>query len=317
MWNSVKFILLLALIIITIVTIDRKIENFPGWKKWFAAAGIVLALFLTTLVNGPPSVDNRLFFQQPSSDKAAGRPAAVKPDNSNFSAEENVPEQAVSQENNSQENNPQEDIIREILFTPVDEADGNPDFKAFRDRLLVAVREKDLEFLKKHVDQNIHYSFGESGGINGFLKYWNLNSNPEKSGFWSELEEVLKLGGTFDDKEKSSFTAPYVFSRFPGSYDAFEYAAVINKNVSIHAEPRSDSKIVGGLSYTVVKLEKDPVSTTSETTNGENFRWFTIRTLTGTEGYIYGKYLRSPLDYRTRFIKKDGVWKMTFFVAGD
>jgi len=46
--------------------------------------------------------------------------------------------------NNSRENNPQEDIIREILFTPVDEADGNPDFKAFRDRLLVAVREKDL-----------------------------------------------------------------------------------------------------------------------------------------------------------------------------
>jgi len=34
-------------------------------------------------------------------------------------------------------------------------------------------------------------------------------------------------------------------------------------------------------------------------------------------GYVYGRYVRRPLDYRVAFNKIDGAWKLTAFVKGD
>jgi hypothetical protein len=33
--------------------------------------------------------------------------------------------------------------------------------------------------------------------------------------------------------------------------------------------------------------------------------------------YIEEKNIRSPVDYYGRFAKRDGVWKLTAFLAGD
>ncbi|MDQ1329375.1 MAG: hypothetical protein QG641_2665, partial [Candidatus Poribacteria bacterium] len=205
-------------------------------------------------------------------------------------------------------------------FIPMDEADQNPDFKKFRDELINAIKKKDLKFLLQHTDDKISYSFGgcdEDTIIKGFIKFWKLDENPEKSEIWYELGEVLRLGGAFND-EKTSFTAPISSARWPGILDAYEGSVIIGENVNVRSEPSSKSKVITRLSYCVVRGGKSENETGSETINGETYPWIAIST-SGFDvyGYVFGKYIRSPIDYRACFEKKNGVWKMVFFIAGD
>lgn len=44
---------------------------------------------------------------------------------------------------------------------------------------------------------------------------------------------------------------------------------------------------------------------------------FKVTTDKGVIGYVSGKYVRSPIDYRAFFQQVDGKWQLTAFVAGD
>lgn len=193
---------------------------------------------------------------------------------------------------------------------PVDEASKNEDFKNFRDKMLIAVKNRDLEFIKEHLDMNIKNSFGGDGGEEEFLEQWQLNVNPEKSSFWYELGQVLQLGGTFLNKEKSAFIAPYVFSAFPNNYDAFTYGVIVDKDINLRLKPSINSKTVAKLNYDIVE-----VIDSGQDESG----WRKIRLENGTKGYVAKKHFRSPIDYRCEFEKSkvDGIWRLTFFVAGD
>ncbi|HZD59095.1 MAG TPA: SH3 domain-containing protein [Anaerolineae bacterium] len=191
----------------------------------------------------------------------------------------------------------------------VDEAAENPDFKEFRDQLLAAVRRKDVDFLKEHLDENIRGSFGSEGnGIDSFMQMWGLTTDPEKSKLWLELGEVMRLGGTFTDQTKTEFTAPYVYSNWPEKYDAFTYAAIIANNVNLRSAPNTNSSVVCRLNHNIVKLTSPAINKSG---------WNQVQTTSGTSGYILGTYVRSSVDYRARFKKEDDVWKMVFFIAGD
>jgi hypothetical protein len=200
-------------------------------------------------------------------------------------------------------------IQQERILVPIDEADQNPDFKAFRDSLLAAVERKDLDFLLDHVDDQIRVSFGTDQGKVDFVRFWKLNEQPEESRIWAELKEVLRLGGTFRGEERTSFTAPYLFNRFPKGFDEFLYAAIIDSVVYLREEPDSSSAVLDTLRYSIVK--KASVFWTREDS------WSRVETLSGIEGYVEGRSARSPLDFRANFTKKNSKWKMIFFVAGD
>jgi hypothetical protein len=97
---------------------------------------------------------------------------------------------------------------------PVDEAAKDPSFFAFRARLLKALADKDANYLISILDPQIKTDFGGGGGVADFKKAWH----PERpnSQVWSELVSVLALGGSFDN---GSFSAPYVYSKFPDEVD--------------------------------------------------------------------------------------------------
>jgi len=205
-------------------------------------------------------------------------------------------------------------------FIPMDEADQNPDFKKFRDELIDAVKKKDLKYLLEHIEDTINYSWGGwSEGdtvIKGFIIFWKLGENPEKSEIWYELGEVLRLGGSFSD-DKTSFTAPIFFARgdVPANTETYECSTIIGRNVNVRSKPSSKSKVITRLDYCVVRNSES--KTGSETINGETYPWIEISTLDGVKGYVFGKYVRSIEDYRACFKKENGVWKMVFFIAGD
>jgi len=198
----------------------------------------------------------------------------------------------------------------------VDEAAQNKDFLQFRTELLKAIDRKDVGFVLKHIDPEIHISFGEDCCIEGFIKSWELKKNPENSKLWKTLGDTLKLGGKFSNPEKTVFTAPYLWDNFPKQFDEFEYSAITAKDVAVHSKPDAKSQVVDKLSYEVVKQnykENMPV----EKINHEEYPWVEVVTYKGEKGYVFGKYIRSEVDFRAFFELKNGKWMMTIFIAGD
>jgi hypothetical protein len=202
-------------------------------------------------------------------------------------------------------------------LNPVDEALSDTAFFVFRETLLEAVRKKDVFYLLENTDQFVKYSFGEDGGLAGFVEQWELDS-PEgiqRSEVWKYLEAVLMMGGNFSDGGKT-FTAPYYFALFPDQYDAFTHGVVTGRGVRMRSAPNLRAPIVKNLSYDIVEILGETAFL--ETIGGEEHPWVQVKITEDKEGYIWGKYIGRAIGFRAGFSKQpDGSWLMHFFVTGD
>ena len=196
---------------------------------------------------------------------------------------------------------------RNSQLLPIDQATLRPDFFSFRARLQTAIARHDLDALVTIVDPNVKNSFGGDDGIEEFRKGWRPEA--ADSTLWSELGEVLALGGSFD-QPRTTFTAPYVFSRWPGDYDAFEHVAIISADVRVRAAPRLDAPTLTALSFAIV-----PVAPSDLHVGADVFT--AIRLEGGRVGYVSTAFVRSPIDYRAIFELKAEGWRLVSFLAGD
>ena len=77
--------------------------------------------------------------------------------------------------------------------------------------------------------------------------------------------------------------------------------------------------MLGSLNYEVVQVlplgKGEKLS--YETLGGESHPWEKIQTQNGIIGYVYGKFLRSALDFRAFFAYQNGKWILSSFVSGD
>lgn len=187
---------------------------------------------------------------------------------------------------------------------PVDEAARDSEFFAFRAQLQAAVARHDAEAVLAAVDPHIRNTFGDDNGIEAFRRIWKL---PAGERLWDELGTVLAFGGGFQGG--GSFSAPYVFARWPETFDSFGHVAVLGRGVRVRAEPNLTSRVLTALSFDIVPLAP-PYA-------GEDAEWTRIKLRDGRIGYIASRYVRLPVDYRALFNKVDGRWRMTAFIAGD
>ena len=193
---------------------------------------------------------------------------------------------------------------------PVDEGSKDPSFKAFRNQLIEAVKERNTRFLLRVLHPKIRLSFGGDAGAKDFVKLWKPDS--KDSELWNELSTILSLGGTFSTSEgKRTFWAPYTFSTFPDDLDAFEYAPITAENVRVRSQPKTTARIVTFLSYDIVK------ATFPNESNQEDPGWVKVIVPDGRNGYVASRYVRSPIDYRLCFERVRGKWLITAFIAGD
>jgi len=192
---------------------------------------------------------------------------------------------------------------------PVDEAAKDPSFFAFRARLLKAIQMKDASFLLSIVDPKISNNFGGDDGIIHFKRIWH----PERptSPVWTELSAALVLGGKFDKDQ--SFAAPYLFNSFPEDLDAFVHSAVIEDGVRVRREPNTRGTVIRTLSFDIVKLGEGE----NKRSPADKREWVPVELADGQKGFVASEYIRSPIDYRAIFEKKNGKWVMTAFIAGD
>lgn len=179
----------------------------------------------------------------------------------------------------------------------VDEAEREPDFDAFRKTFLDTVGHRDAKELLSMVDEKLRKSFA---------KKWELDGEaPRESRVWESLRETLSLGGSF---EKGVFIAPYVFSRWPQRYPQLEFLAVTVRKGILREKPSESSRALATLSYEIVgrydDLPDPPL-------------WRAVRTASGRTGFMKTSEVRSPAEYRARFTKVQGQWKLTSYSAGD
>lgn len=202
---------------------------------------------------------------------------------------------------------------------PVDEAPKDTSFFIFREQLISAIERRDVFHLMDVIHPDIKVDFGGAGGVADFVSVWELGS-PEKaksSRVWTILKKVLENGGTFENGGKV-FVAPYIYAIWPDDYDAFEYVAITGSGVRLRSAPNLQSQTLTMISHNVVKrLETTSVE---ETIGGETYPWEKVQLPgeDGEEGYVFGKYVASSIDFRAAFEKQaNGKWLMNFLIAGD
>lgn len=204
-------------------------------------------------------------------------------------------------------------MAQERYVRPVDQAALDSTFLAFRTKLIAAAERRDVKFILGTLDPQIKASFGGHTGVGDFKEYWKIDRKDTK--FWDEFLPVITNGGSFSASTEASrkmFVAPYTFSEWPDDLDAFEHAAIFGENVNLRESASTDATVVAKLSYNIVKIVDSKPKPATET-NG----WLLLETLGGKKGWVKAEYVRSPIDHRAGFEKKRGVWKMTYFVAGD
>lgn len=191
----------------------------------------------------------------------------------------------------------------QTVLLPVDEAATRPDFFSFRAQLATAVARRDAEALLDAVDEQVRTGFGGDDGRAAFERQWNPRAADSR--LWETLGAVLALGGSFTGEHR--FAAPYVYSRWPETLDAFEHVAVTARDVRLRAAPRADAAVVERASFTVLELA-------GPATDGG---WLKVRLPDGRTGYVARALARSPLDYRAIFERREGRWRLVAFVSGD
>ena len=212
---------------------------------------------------------------------------------------------------------PVQSIIETGKLYPVDEAPLDTSLFILRESLRYAIQNKKIIPILEALSSQCKVSFGGPEGVEGFIDMWGLESEEKtlESPLWEVLDKVLSNGGTFSD-QGNMFTAPYTFANWPPSVDAFTHLVVDGAGVRLRKNPSLQSDILANLNHDIVLL----VENTDEklTIDGETFPWVKVKTLNDEEGYVWGKYLISAIDYRAGFRKKqDNNWHITFFLAGD
>ncbi|HEX8368589.1 MAG TPA: SH3 domain-containing protein [Pyrinomonadaceae bacterium] len=208
-------------------------------------------------------------------------------------------------------------LAQERKVLPVDEGKTDASFSAFREKTLQAARRRDVKYILSIVEPNIKNTFGDSNGIEEFKKMWKINGR--QSEFWDEFITVLTNGGAFFKRrgapKKQIFQAPYTFTEFPEDLDAIEHQIIFGNNVNLRSQPETSAPVVAALSYNIVKVDFE--NSVKDENKEDKYLWLKVETLGGKKGFVNARYVRSPVDYRAVFEKRNGKWKMVTFVAGD
>lgn len=130
-----------------------------------------------------------------------------------------------------------------LTWPPFDDAAADPSFKAYRDKLLAAVEQRNVNAVVAMAAPEIMLSFGGDSGRAELKSYLTGHDN---AFFWDTLERVLKEGGAFQEGE---FIAPWTFLyEPPETLDVYSLAIVAGKNVRLRKAPSTEAPVIRALS---------------------------------------------------------------------
>lgn len=197
------------------------------------------------------------------------------------------------------------------ILAPLDESNKEPSLGPFLERLRVAVKERDADFVQSILSSDVILGFGPQENS---AEAMSLSLSDFSSSFWQSLESSIFYGGTFiNEKENGAFCMPYFYSEFPSYLDPVEYQVVVTPSVDARTEPNSASTLVPLPDYAVLKTDIGSAITTND---ADGVEWARIY-VGGDTAYVPSAAIRSPLESRTCLRKKGDHWCITAVVAGD
>ena len=102
--------------------------------------------------------------------------------------------------------------------------------------------------------------------------------------------------------------APYTWTfELKETANPFTKGFIVGESVPLRDRPSKYGKPIRMLSYDVVDVDEW----------NEEAKFLKVRLSDGQEGYVSAHSIRSAVDYRAIFEKRNGKWQMTTFVAGD
>lgn len=216
---------------------------------------------------------------------------------------------------NRRDSMPLRQIVEPGKLYPVDEGPTDTSFYVFREGLWKIIENRDKFQLLEMVDENVQSEFGAPTGVAPFVEKWNLDSRKDSSAIWKTLQTILSQGGTFD-KDKQTFAAPYYTATFPNTYDANTVGVITGAGVRVRAATSLTSQILKTISYDILPVTDWQVK--QDTVDGAIDHWVKVKLSDKVEGYVFGKFVGSPYDYRAIFTRQpNGAWHLTALVQGD
>ena len=194
-------------------------------------------------------------------------------------------------------------VSEPVSLPPKDDCVADASFRRFRSDLLAAAARKDAGRVTAMVSKDIMIDFGGGAGRDAFARAWKLD-RPAESGLWSELRLILGLGCTLEGDVAS---APSLMDQLPADRDSFMTVLVIKPGATLHEGPSEASPVIARANWSLLTLAE----------SGGSEDWAAIALDAGGVGYIRRAHVRSPIDYRAVFQKRNGRWEMTVLVAGD
>lgn len=210
-----------------------------------------------------------------------------------------------------------------------DEAEPNSDFYEFRTQLREAVQNRNAQFVGSIVPET-----GLAIGFSVPQTRETLNLDDPQARFWLILEKAVAIGCALAenppaynyniDEGSEIWVCPNVAQAFarqvppPPSADGvswqLERVVVVGENVNARSQPSLDSEAIATLSNEVVQLDRDrQLPETFDPIDS----WTAIRLSDDREGYVYNRYVYSPLESHALFGKINGEWQLLAMPGGE
>jgi hypothetical protein len=193
---------------------------------------------------------------------------------------------------------------------PRDDSGKTPQLQLFVKELKEIINNKDSQRLLTIVHPQIKFDFDEGIGIEKFKENWKPEN--KNSSLWIVMSKIVGLGGVFNKNRTEpfyDFVFPYVNQvDLEDGDDYFTTLVITNKGVNVREKPDLNSKLVGQLTYDIVRYDYEK----------SKDKWYFIQT--GDKkisGYISSDFAYSPVDYRMFLTKEKGKWMISCIVVGD
>ncbi len=217
-------------------------------------------------------------------------------------------------------------LSQAMKLLPRDESAKDSSLNLFVAELKQTIKYKDVKRLMKIIHPKIQVGFDDGIGIDAFVNSWS----PEKkeSELWYVMNKIVKLGGVFTKNESNPFfrfVFPYINQIELKNPDDFFYVLVVTgKDVNVRERPELKSKVLGQLTYDVVRYdyEKSYPKLAQERIPHVSYygpkEWYYIETSDKVlKGYIYYDFVWSPIDCRMFLTQENGKWMISCIVSGD
>ncbi len=135
------------------------------------------------------------------------------------------------------------------------------------------------------------------------MTYWQGGLTQDD--LWTVLSKALALGGVVEDD--NTFSAPYVFARFPNHFDPLETVVSVKPDTPVWKAPSDTAEVIGTAAYSILPMARE---------GHEPDGWTRVAWECGA-AWARNADVWSGAGPRLIVERKDGRWVITALIEGD